>query len=46
MNGLSNINREIVCLRPSAFLEVILFGDKMFNDKSNQPTNDCGYQLH
>ena len=35
MNELSSINCEIVFLRPSAFLEVILYGDKTLNDKSN-----------
>ena len=35
MNDLSSINCEIVSLRPTAFLEVILYGDKMLNDKSN-----------
>ena len=35
MNELSNINCEIVSLRPSPLLEVILYGDKMLNDKSN-----------
>ena len=34
MNELS-INCEIVSLRPSALLEVILYGDKTLNDKSN-----------
>ena len=36
MNELSSINYEIMSLRPSALLEVILYGDKMFSDKSNQ----------
>ena len=35
MNELSSINCEIVSLRPSPHLEVILYGDKMLNDKSN-----------
>ena len=35
MNELSSINCEMISLRPSALLEVILCGDKMFNDKSN-----------
>ena len=35
MNDLSSINCEIVSLKPTAFLEVILYGDKMLNDKSN-----------
>ena len=35
MNELSNINCEIVSLRASGFLEVIFYGDKMLNDKSN-----------
>ena len=37
MNELSSIICGIVSLRPSAILEVILYGDKMLNDKSNQP---------
>ena len=32
---LSSINCEIVSLRPTALLEVILYGDKKLNDKSN-----------
>ena len=36
MNELSNIVFGIISLRPSALLEVILYGDKMLNDKSNQ----------
>ena len=35
MNELSSIICEIVSLRPSPLLEVILYGDKMLNDKSN-----------
>ena len=35
MNELSSINCEIVSFRPSALLEVILYGDKTLNDKSN-----------
>ena len=35
MNELTSINCEIVSLRPSPLLELILYGDKMFNDKSN-----------
>ena len=35
MNELSSINCEIVSHRPSALLEVILYGDKMLNNKSN-----------
>ena len=35
MNELSSINCEIVSLRPNPFLEVIHYGDKMLNDKSN-----------
>ena len=35
MNELSSISCEIVSLRPSPFLEVILYGDKMLNGKSN-----------
>ena len=34
MNELRSINCEIVSLRPSPFLEVILYGDKMLNGKS------------
>ena len=34
MNELSSITCGIVSLRPSALLEVILYGDKMLNDKS------------
>ena len=36
MNELSSISSGIISLRPSAFLEVILYGDKMFSDSSNQ----------
>ena len=36
MNELSSVNSEIIPLRSSALLEVILYGDKMLNDKSNQ----------
>ena len=36
MNELSSINSGIISLRPSALLKVILNGDKMLNDKSNQ----------
>ena len=36
MNELSSINCGIVSLRPSALAEVILYGDKTLNDKSNQ----------
>ena len=35
MNELSSTDCEIVSLRPSLLLEVILYGDKMLNDKSN-----------
>ena len=35
MNELSSINSGIISLRPSALLEVILYGDKMLNDKPN-----------
>ena len=35
MNELNSINCEIVSLRPTALLEVIVYGDKMLNDKSN-----------
>ena len=36
MNELSSINFVIISLRPSALLEVILYGGKMLNDNSNQ----------
>ena len=36
MNELISINYGIMSLRPSALPEVILYGDKMFSDKSNQ----------
>ena len=36
MNELSSIACGIVSLRPSALLEVILYGDKVLNDNSNQ----------
>ena len=36
VNELSSINSGIISLRPSALLEVILYGDKMLNDKLNQ----------
>ena len=36
MNELSSINSGIISLRPSALLEVILYGDKMLSDNSNQ----------
>ena len=36
MNELSSINSGIISLRPSALLEVILYGDKMLNDNSNK----------
>ena len=36
MNELSSINSGIISLRPSALLEVILYGQKMLNDNSNQ----------
>ena len=36
MNELSIINCDTVFLRPSPLLEVILYGDKKLNDKSNQ----------
>ena len=36
MNELSSINSGIISLRPSALLEVILYGDKMPSDNSNQ----------
>ena len=35
MNELSSINCEILSLGPISLLEVILYGDKMLNDKSN-----------
>ena len=36
MNEFSSINPGIISLRPSALLEVILYGDKMLNDNSNK----------
>ena len=36
MIKLSSIIRGIVSLRRSALVEVVLYGDKMLNDKSNQ----------
>ena len=36
MNKSSSINSGIIPLRPSALLEVILYGDKMLSDNSNQ----------
>ena len=36
MNELSSINSGTVSLRPSALLEVILYGDKMLSDNPNQ----------
>ena len=36
MNKLSSVNSGIISLRPSALLEVILYGDKMLNYSSNQ----------
>ena len=36
MKELSSINSGIVSLRPIALLKVILYGDKMLNDKLNQ----------
>ena len=38
MNELTCINGEIVSLRPTALLEVILYDDKKLNDKSNHRT--------
>ena len=35
INELSNINCEIISLRPTALLEAIFYGDKRLNDKSN-----------
>ena len=35
MNELSSINCEIVSLRPTALLELILYGNKMLNEKLN-----------
>ena len=35
MNELSCINCEIVSLRPTALLELILYGNKMLNEKLN-----------
>ena len=36
MNELSSISSGIISLRPSALLEVILYGDKMLSDNTNQ----------
>ena len=36
MNQFSSINSGLISFRPSAVLEVILYGDKMLNDDSNQ----------
>ena len=36
MNELRSINSGIISFRLSAVLEVILYGDKMLNDDSNQ----------
>ena len=36
MNELSSINSGIISLRPSALLEVILYGDKMLSGNSDQ----------
>ena len=36
MNELSSINSGIISLRTTALLAVILYGDKMLNNKSNQ----------
>ena len=36
MNKLSSVNSGIISLRPSALLEVILYGDKMLSYSSNQ----------
>ena len=36
MNELSSLNAGIISLGPRALLEVILYGDKMLNDNSNQ----------
>ena len=36
MNELSSINSGIISPRPSVLLEVILHGDKMLSDNSNQ----------
>ena len=35
MHELNSINSGIIFLRPSVLLEVILYGDKILNDKSN-----------
>ena len=43
---LSSINCGIVSLRPSALLEVILYGDKMLNLMKHQSVNTYrDYQL-
>ena len=36
MNELSSINPGIISLKPSALLEVTLYGDKMLSDNSKQ----------
>ena len=36
MYELRSINSGTISLRPSALLEVILYGDKMLSDNSNQ----------
>ena len=49
INELSNINCEIISLRPTALLEVIFYGDKRLNDKSNHwilNQTPFIYQLH
>ena len=35
MNVWSSINWEIVSLRPTTLLEVVIYGDKKLDDKSN-----------
>ena len=45
MTELSSINFQIVHIRPTALLKVILYGDKKLTDKSNHqmltPTITC-----
>ena len=38
MNELNSINSGIISLRPSALLEVTLYGDQMLNDNLNHQT--------
>ena len=38
MDELNSINSGIISLRPSALLEVTLYGDQMLNDNLNHQT--------